>query len=107
MMYRRYPPRFGRHVHSPPGPPADDTYKDFPTPGQDPLLGSFPLPKLTDEQDEMQRKPPRNVFPFLDIIKQYNDEIIILALLFILLQEGVQDEFLIIILIYLIFAGRD
>jgi len=35
------------------------------------------------------------------------DDIILLGLIFILIQEKLEDEFLIIVLIYLLVAGRD
>jgi len=35
------------------------------------------------------------------------DDIILLGLIFILIQENLEDEFLIIVLIYLLVAGRD
>jgi len=66
---------------------------------------SIPLPnekEYTPARPESEiRQPPSSI---LDLVRKYIhfEEIIIIGLIFILLDEGIDDEFLLIILIYIL-----
>ncbi|NLL06982.1 MAG: hypothetical protein GX270_14630 [Clostridiaceae bacterium] len=71
-------------------------------------IESIPMPNETPKSAKTEYL--RNQRPmFLDnIVKNIHaDDIILLGLIFILIQENLEDEFLIIVLIYLLIAGRD
>ncbi|NLD49664.1 MAG: hypothetical protein GX660_21155 [Clostridiaceae bacterium] len=71
---------------------------------------SIPLPNEKEKQEARDKTQSKVQRPFFlsSIIQNIGaDEIIILALLFLLLEEKIEDEFLLIVLIYLLFAGRE
>jgi len=110
MNYRRVP-RFKRYPYIKPEP---DITQD---------AGSMEDVGKESDKNEIEKIPMPNENPapqnpehsryhkptFLDnFIKNIHaDDIILLGLIFILIQEKLEDEFLIIVLIYLLVAGRD
>lgn len=108
MLYRRYPYVNRQYMHSKSNVPAGNilnaelvgepqrTIEDIPLPNEEPLE--------TPNRHDIRRSHP---FPFLSFFKKRIgiEEILLIGLLFILLQEGIDDEFLIIILLYLLFTG--
>lgn len=111
MNYRRVP-RFRRYPYIQPdsGTLQDDT-ASIKTVEKETVkneMENIPMPNENFEAADPE--PARNNKPmFLDnFIKNIHaDDIILLGLIFILIQEKLDDEFLIIILIYLLVAGRD
>ncbi|WP_010245461.1 hypothetical protein [Acetivibrio cellulolyticus] len=111
MNYRRVP-RFRRYPHIKP-----DTSKV-----QDNMVNieniekelskdeieNIPMPNENsspDDPEAVRNNKPKFIDNFIRNI--HADDIILLGLIFILIQEKLEDEFLIIVLIYLLVAGRD
>jgi len=110
MPYRRYPPAgYRRHI--------SQDQEAGPVPGRDSIklkdldeIVSIPPPNKMDSTPvrgftHHHSKTPSFLNFFKGRIKV--DEIILLAIIFLLLDEGINDEFLLIILIYILFAGRE
>ncbi|MGI6778564.1 MAG: hypothetical protein ACOX7R_11320 [Acetivibrionales bacterium] len=98
MLYRRYPYYSKRHSHY----NIDSEEKE--------TSGSIPLPneeepiKEINETREIEEVQERYRPSLLDFIKKHIhlEEIILLGLIFILLDEGIDDDFLLIMLIYIL-----
>lgn len=109
-MYRRLPYRYRRYPLLPfmPAPlrsPAQSNIKKGPAEQQTiPLPNEVDLPDNSTERNEARAHPFSRLFGPLHI-----DDLILLGLVFLLLEEGargIEEEFLIVILIYLFIAGR-
>ncbi len=62
----------------------------------------IPLPNKDEEKATPQKE--RNNLPFLDIFNNIGiEEILIVGLIFILITEGIEDQLLIILLLYILF----
>ena len=112
-MHRRFPYRYRRPVQA----PSDinislDTIRESPEEKQRepdiiPLPNESeapPLPKYSPKKSR-RSNPLQGIFNRISI-----DELILLGLIFLFLDEGLdemEDDFLFVILIYLLLAGRD
>lgn len=107
-MYRRPPPPNRRFI------PAQAIDAITPQPVKEehkkivPELNTIPLPNEVESGTE--HKPDRKRNPFAHILNQIHiDDLILLGLVFLLISEGLneaEDDFLIVILLYLFIAGR-
>ena len=110
MNYRRVP-RFKRYPYTkPPSDVVNNTNSIGDTGGEleKAEIEKIPMPNENPTSDKVEYV--RNQRPmFLDnfIRNIHADDIILLGLIFILIQENLEDEFLIIVLIYLLVIGRD
>lgn len=74
---------------------------------------TIPLPnENVDTDNRFSTSSKHKGLPFMDLFKNPlssfgKDEIILVGLIFLLWQEKVEDEFLLIILIYLLISGSD
>jgi hypothetical protein len=108
MLYRRHPYINRQYMHNNVNVHAGDmlnpdvvgepqrTVDDIPLPNEEPL-----------ESPRRQSTRKNQPFSFLNFFMERIgiEEILLLGLLFILLQEGIDDEFLIIILLYVLITG--
>ena len=103
MLYRNQPSTYRKYIRPKAGASLnankEDAIKD--------ISDIPPLPN-EKEDDSSPSESNRNL-GFIDIFKNriFLDDIILVGLIFLLLHEGVEDEFLLIILVYLLLAGRD
>jgi hypothetical protein len=69
-------------------------------------IQDIPLPNKAEDADNSSYSPRKahNILSIIDFLKDniHMEEIILLALIFILIQEKVEDEFLLIFLIYIL-----
>lgn len=99
MVYRRYPLVPQKRYLGPAGIPSNP-------------VAEFPLPnekELLDESQEINTELMPRRISFLDHIIHRIDmeEIILIGLILILLLEGIQDEVLLIVLLYILLSGKD
>ncbi|MCR4435392.1 MAG: hypothetical protein QHH06_08640 [Clostridiales bacterium] len=90
---------------------------DFPntdgSPGKNSLEEAVSIPPPNEFESiaerKFGRKPVRSSRPnFLDIFRRIKvDEIILIGLIFVLLDEGIEDELLLVVLVYLLLSGRE
>lgn len=111
MNYRRVP-RFKRYPYIKPESDVvqDNTNSMGKTGGEIDKTEIEKIPMPNETPTSAKPEYVRNQKPmFLDnfIRNIHADDIILLGLIFILIQENLEDEFLIIVLIYLLVAGRD
>lgn len=110
--YRRYEAKTGTHTPAaapaPAGSPGGDTPNSNTTPLNEPIR--IPLPNEKEaEPDEVRMKPKhRKKSSLLDLFQGHidMDEIILLGLIVVLLDEGIEDDFLLVMLIFLLLTGR-
>ncbi|HEX3027837.1 MAG TPA: hypothetical protein VHT34_00685 [Clostridia bacterium] len=69
----------------------------------------IPLPNQKEQTDNAAFRNNKGFnFPFGSIFKRIGlEEIILVGLIFLLLNEGIEDDFLLIILIYVLITGLD
>jgi hypothetical protein len=112
-MYRKYPSPGRRYNYTNPyfNPmqPENIQSEDFETPSE-----TFDIPSPNEPSDNIERKK-NTLFPALgslggisSIFKKVKiDELILIGLLFLLINEKVEDDMLIITLLYILLAGRE
>lgn len=111
MNYRRIP-RFRRYPYINPQPEMvqEDTV-DMGSVGSEPEkdeIKKIPMPNENPTPESSKHVRANKPMLFDNLIKNIHvDDLILLGLIFILLQENVEDEFLIIVLIYLLIVGKD
>ncbi len=113
MNYRRVP-RFRRYPSIRPdsGTMQDNNANMGNTENEKPKneIENIPLPNENEISISAAPESARNNKPMFlnNFIKNIHaDDLILLGLIFILVQEKLEDDFLIIILIYLLIAGKD
>ncbi len=108
MLYRRYPYINRQYVHNKTMVPTTDIFNSDPMVEPQKTIDDIPLPN-EEPLETPGRRDVRRVHPvpFLSFFKKRIgiEEILLIGLLFLLIQEGINDEFLIIILLYLLFTG--
>lgn len=105
MLYRRNPYANRKYVHAEEPAAVTEQGKIQSYPDQSVKLESIPMPDEADENTDItpgMRKSGR--LSIIDFLKNRIrlEEIIIFGLIFILLQEEVEDELLLILLIYIL-----
>ncbi len=113
MNYRRVP-RFRRYPSIRPdsGTMQDNNTNIGNTENENPKMEieSIPMPNEKEISISADPESTRNNKPMFlnNFIKNIHaDDLILLGLIFILIQENLEDEFLIIVLIYLLIAGMN
>lgn len=103
MLYKRHPNSNRKHMHSNSG-----TEVEAKKPEAIKAVSNIPLPNESEDITEQPYDTRGHSALFIDIFKNriYLDEIILVGLIFLLFQEGIEDEFLLIILVYILIAGR-
>jgi hypothetical protein len=107
MLYRRNPFKFRRPVY-----PSEnysmkyDIEDDIKGPKE---LESIPLPtEDIGHSDETINTDKKRNFSFLNMINHIPiEEVILIGLIFLLLDETLEDDFLLIILVYILLTGID
>lgn len=108
-MHRRLPSRNRRYIPAqtlapvPSQPQKEEIKKNIIE------LSNIPLPNEVEYPDE--KKPVQRGNPFSNIFNKIHiDDLILLGLVFLFIDEGrheAEDDFLIVILLYLFLAGRN
>ena len=107
MPYRRNPQMFRRYLHSETTQKSGDTANikyDADTPEK---LQGIPMPNESEDAPGPDCSPPKVGRPsFLDFIKSriHIEELILLGLIFLLFEEGIDDDLFLILLIYILLA---
>ncbi len=72
-------------------------------------IEDIPLPNQKEKTDNAALRNNKGFsFPFSSIFKRIGiEEIILVGLIFLLLNEGIEDDFLLIILFYILITGFD
>ena len=104
MSYRRYP-QFNRRYYHQNEKEKTESANDFFSPANIEVSGTIdniPLPTDMEESEFDLRNSSKP--SFLDFIRQkiHIEEIILLMLIFLLIGEGIGDEILIILLLYIL-----
>jgi hypothetical protein len=103
MVYRR-PPFSNRHTTN----NITDQETEIKKPADIKETPEIPLPNESENVEDNLLDTRGHSSAFINIFnhKIFLDEIILLGLLFLLFEEGVVDEFLVIILLYILLTGR-
>jgi len=104
MPYRRRPQLNRRYFHSEPDSGTENLKNSYNV--ETSTLGSIPMPNESERAPESVPDPRKahKMPSILGFLKGHIhlEEIILLALIFLLLEEGIDDEFLLILLIYIL-----
>lgn len=106
MVYKRIPQNHRKYPHSSTNQTSSTTADSDTIKGMD----QIPLPNEVEEAPHMFSKTRYGHKPsFLDSVTKHIqvDEILIIGLIFLLFTEGLEDDILIILLIYILVSGRD
>lgn len=109
MAYRRYPTLGRRYVNANPAPAPAFNMGAAAIPEEIVLKeeNNIPLPNEFESDPGLKRNQSLSFLPniFNRIFGRIElDDIILIGLIFILLQEKIEDEFLLILLIYILLA---
>jgi len=109
MIYRKRPPTNIRFTY--PGAAQNSTYApEYHEESLSQELKDIPLPNLNSESpcQSSNRKWNKSTSPLQILHNSIGiEEIILLGTIFLLIEESIEDEILLIILIYLLLAGLE
>lgn len=103
MLYRRRQNSSRKHI------PIDpDSEEEVKKPKPIKTSSNIPLPTEAEDITDQTFEDRSHSSLYIDIFKKriFLDEIILVGLIFLLFEEGIEDEFLLIILVYILMAGR-
>ncbi|MCX7921135.1 MAG: hypothetical protein N3B21_03800 [Clostridia bacterium] len=104
MLYKRHPLRHRKYIHM--GTDLEETpntYQNKHTKSVAPDYNTSSTPPATDDTVFGSQMTSLRIFN-----KQlYMDEILIVGLIFLMFDEGIHDELLVLVLAYLLLAGRE
>jgi len=103
MIYRRQPSKNKR-----PLPSNADQEAELKKSGDIKPVLNIPLPNQAEDTEAALTDDRGHSSSFINIFnhKIFLDEIILFGLIFVLFTEGIEDEFLLIILLYILLVGR-
>lgn len=102
MLYKRSPTTYRKYIHS-------DTEAEEITENTDPaIFNGFTEKNAYEHIDSAQTLNNSDTQRSFRLFNKsiYLDEIIILGIIFLLLEEGLEDPLLLIALVYLLFFGK-
>lgn len=99
MLYGRNPSGGRKYFH----PDTNTNIADTQAADTLKYLSDIPLP------NEKQAESKMRALPILDILKDniFLDDIILIGLIILLVGEGVEDDLLLIMLVFIFFAGKN